>query len=91
MTGIKTAVIIVSVGCSCHMNDREIAIRTMILRRLVICSEIKRLTVSTSEVQRWIISPVSCAVYHENGRCSMWLNSRSRMDCTSLSAPAEVK
>ena len=52
----------------------------------VICSEMKPLSVSMSEVQRWMMSPVWCFVCQEKGRRSICRKSASRIVLVRRSA-----
>ena len=54
------------------------------------CSSKKVLIRSTSEVQRWMISPVGFCICHFHGRCWMWWYSRSRLVLTSVSPALEL-
>ena len=47
-------------------------------------------TTSTSEVQRWMISPVLCSTCHAYGSRWIWRYSASRSDLTKLSEPFAV-
>ena len=87
MIGMNTAAAVVSAGLIPHMKKSASTISTTMRNRLVSCSERKRFTVSTSDVQRWIRSPVSFFDSQANGSFSMCVNSISRMVFTRRSAP----
>ena len=58
MIGIKTAAARVSRGWIDAMKYRDIKTRMKTLSSEVSCSDTNILIVSTSEVQRWMVSPV---------------------------------
>lgn len=80
-------------------NDSRTFIRNMMTRYKMMRKTVRttstswlhtnvRMT-STSEVQRWMISPVEWAVCHEKLRCWMWSYSPSRIRLTNDSDPRE--
>ena len=69
------------------MNPIESTSSTTMRKMLVICSEMKPLSVSMSEVQRWMISPVRFLACQAKGRRSIWRKSESRIVFVSVSAP----
>ncbi len=68
MTGMKTAATIVSGMLMPAMNQIESTIKSTVRNRETSCSDRNVLIVSTSEVQRWMMSPVWFSLYHEKGR-----------------------
>ena len=58
MTGMNAAEASMTFTFICAMNVSAMMIRIKVRTREVICSEMNRRIVCTSDVHRWIISPV---------------------------------
>ena len=55
-----------------NMKHSDSTIRIVMRKMDVSCSERNRFTMSTSDVHRWMMSPVRWDMCQENGRCWMW-------------------
>ena len=73
------------------MKYRERMISRMMRNTLVSCSDRNSFTVSTSDVQRWIRSPVRFSPYQEKRIRSRWEKREFLIRSTSVSAPMEFK
>ncbi len=91
MTGMNRKAMSVSPLLIPDMKASASTMRRIVRKSWVSCSETKFLMVSTSEVQRWMMSPVWFSAYQDRGRRRRCEKRSSRIRRTRVSAPFALK